>query len=70
MDIYHPTQEGTEPISTTQHINAAKLTVDFWRNVYTLNYEVLQLPGSGITEPTVSLWVPTNFCSGTKYTSS
>jgi hypothetical protein len=64
MDIYHPTQAGTAPISTTQHINAAKLTVDFWRNVYTLNYEVLHLPGPGITEPTVSLWVPTNSCTG------
>src|SRR5262249_15940105 len=64
MDIYHPTQPHTTPIPTTQPINAAKLTVDFWRNVYTLNYEVLQLPGPGITEPTVSLWVPTDSCTG------
>jgi hypothetical protein len=59
LDIYDPTQADTTPIATTQHINAAKLTVDLWRNVYTLNYEVLQLPGPGITEPTVSMWVPT-----------
>jgi hypothetical protein len=70
MDIYHPTQEDTAPISTTQHSNAAKLTVDFWRNVYTLNYEVLQLPGNGITEPTVSLWVPTGSCTGANCTAS
>ena len=64
LDIYHPAQSGTVPISTTTKVNAAKLTIDFWRNVYTLNYEVLQLPGPGITEPTVSLWVPTQSCTG------
>ena len=64
LDIYDPTQADTTPIATTQHINAAKLTVDFWRSVYTLNYEVLQLPGPGITEPTVSLWVPTDAHTG------
>ncbi len=63
LDIYHPEQTDTNPISTTQNINAARLTVDFWRSVYTLNYEVLQLPGgaaSGLTEPSVSLWTPCN----------
>lgn len=63
LDIYHPQQSGTNPIATTQGVNGAKLAVDFWRNVYTLNYEVLQLPGGGIpefTEPSVSLWVPSS----------
>jgi hypothetical protein len=64
LDIYHPGQTGTTPICTTQGVNAARLTVDFWRDVYTLNYEVLQLPNGGgipsaFTEPSVSLWVPT-----------
>lgn len=61
LDIYHPDQADTNPISTTQNINAARLTVDFWRSVYTLNYEVLQLPGGAaadLTEPSVSLWTP------------
>jgi hypothetical protein len=62
LDIYHPGQDGTEPIATTQNMNAARLTVDFWRNVYTLNYSVLQLPNDGgfpgVTEPSVSLWIP------------
>jgi len=61
LDIYHPGQNGTEPIAKTQNMNAAKLTVDFWRNVYTLNYSVLQLPNDGVpgvTEPSVSLWTP------------
>jgi hypothetical protein len=63
LDIYHPTQIGTRPICTTLNVNAAKLTVDFWRRVYTLNYEVLQLPNNGgipaFTEPSVSQWLPT-----------
>ncbi len=60
MDIYHPTQTGTAPICTTSNMNAGRLTVDFWRNVYTLNFEVLQLNGvfPPVTEPSVSLWTP------------
>jgi hypothetical protein len=61
LDIYHPGQSGTAPLSTTKNFNAAKLIVDFWRNVYTLNYEVLQLPDGNypsVTEPSVSLWSP------------
>jgi hypothetical protein len=61
LDIYHPGQSGTAPIATTLDMNAAKLAVDFWRNVYTLNYDVLRLPLGGfpgVTEPSVSLWQP------------
>ena len=62
LDIYSPNQSGTVPICTTHGVNAAKLTVDFWRRAYMLNYEVLQIPNQGIpefTEPSVSLWTPT-----------
>ncbi len=61
LDIYHPAQSDTLPICTTRGLNAAKLTVDFWRNVYTLNYEVLKLPSGQIpprAEPSLSFWVP------------
>lgn len=61
LDIYHPGQTGTQPICTTRGVNAARLAVDLWRSVYTLNYEVLRLPGGTLpplTEPSVSLWVP------------
>lgn len=61
LDIYHPDQADNRPIATTMDINAARLTVDFWRNVYTLNYEVLRLPNgnaAALTEPSVSLWTP------------
>jgi hypothetical protein len=59
LDIYHPAQAGTQPIATTVNVNAARITVDFWRNVYTLNYEVLQ-SSTGNAEPSVSLWLPSN----------
>ena len=60
LDIYTP--EG-DFLSRTTGVNAARCTVDFWRNVYTLNYEVLKLPDAdqtvpSITEPSTSLWIP------------
>lgn len=63
LDLYHPDQSDNQPIATTLGVNAARLTVDLWRNVYTLNYEALSLPGggpppSGLTEPSVSQWTP------------
>lgn len=62
LDIYHAGQDGTAPICSTTGINAGRLAVDFWRNVYTLNYEVLRLPDGGIpatlTEPSISFWTP------------
>lgn len=61
LDIYHPGQSGSQPICTTQGVTAARLAVDLWRSVYTLNYELLRLPGGavpGVSEPSVSLWVP------------
>ena len=63
LDIYHPTQSDQKAVSTTLNINAARVAVDLWRNVYTLNYEVLKMPDGSfpaITEPTVSLWTPLN----------
>lgn len=61
VDIYHPDQTTTAPISTTIGVNAARLAVDFWRTMYTLNYEVLSLPdgtAAPFTEPSVSQWLP------------
>ena len=61
LDIYHPGQSDTRPISTSYNINGAKLCVDFWRTVYTLNYQVLQLPDGdypALTEQSVSAWLP------------
>jgi hypothetical protein len=73
LDIYSPTQTGTAPLSTTESFNAAKICVDFWRNVYALNYEVIPTASGSppaLTEPSVSLWVPTDSCTGAGCTPS
>ena len=53
LDIYNP--DGTFLAQVTG-LAAASLHVDLWRNVFTLNYEIL--PGTGRTEPSVSQWIP------------
>jgi hypothetical protein len=60
LDVYHASQTSTSPICTTLGVNAAKLAVDFWRHLYTLNYEVLEANGEipWFTEPSVSFWLP------------
>ena len=53
LDIYNP--DGSF-LTQTAGIAAARMQVDLWRSLYTLNYEILQ--GTGRTEPTVALWLP------------
>ena len=53
LDIYSPDGAFLAQIAG---IAAARLHVDLWRDMYTLNYEILQ--GSGRTEPSVALWIP------------
>ena len=62
LDIYHPTQTGTAPLCTTMDLNGARIAVDFWRNLYSLNYEILKVSGviPDFTEPSVSLWMPSS----------
>ena len=58
LDIYKP--DGTF-LTRTEGVNAGGIAVDFWRTVYTLNYEVLKKPDGdlpGVTEPSVSMWTP------------
>lgn len=59
LDIYNP--DGT-PLNanTGSHngqVNGAKMTVDQWRTLFTLNYQQMQGP-AGRPEPTVSQWIP------------
>ena len=65
LDIYEP--NGTflsrtpDPRSASyrgEHICAARIVVDLWRNLYALNHEKSAGPG-GRTEPAVSHWIPT-----------
>ncbi|MCP4195803.1 MAG: hypothetical protein GY762_01510 [Proteobacteria bacterium] len=58
LDIYTP--EG-EFLASTPGFTAAKLSVDYWRDIFALNYQLLKLPGDTLperTEPSVSHWIP------------
>jgi len=56
LDIYQP---NGPRLARTGGVNAARIVLDMWRNLYTLNYEAFQGPG-GRTEPSVSTWIPTS----------
>jgi hypothetical protein len=69
VTIYQYATDGTElknPLVTTDKVAAAKLTVDMWHTMYTLNFEMMPAgpqggPGvgpAGRTIPSVSEWVP------------
>jgi hypothetical protein len=55
LDIYNP--DGSW-LNQTAGISSACLAVDLWRTVYTLNFEVIEKPAGGRTEPSVSIWLP------------
>lgn len=64
LDLYDPAgkwlsrtpDKNKNPNATG--VNAGRLIVDMWRNMYTLNFEHFEGPG-GRTEPSVSTWLPT-----------
>ena len=53
VDLYDPSGKF---LTTTPNFTAARLTVDLLRNLFALNYEVLQ--GKNGPEPGVSHWLP------------
>lgn len=56
LDIYNP--DGSVLLEKPQSgVNAARLTVDQWRSMFTLNYNVVLGPNNR-TEPGVSQWQP------------
>jgi len=59
LDIYNP--DGSS-LAQVAGIAAARLQVDLWRDVFTVNYEILQ--GSGRTEPSVAEWIPSTPSTG------
>ena len=55
LDLYSP--DGSW-LSQTAGISAAKLDVDIWRTLYSLNFEIMEKPDGKRTEPSVSIWLP------------
>jgi len=58
LDIYDPLGSF---LATTPNFRAAKLTVNYWRDIFTENFQVLTLPNASlpdVTEPSVSHWIP------------
>jgi hypothetical protein len=58
LDIYTP--EG-DWLARTPGVNAARLAVNYWRDIFTQNYQVLKLPDGSLparTEPSISHWIP------------
>jgi hypothetical protein len=55
LDIYNP--DGSF-LNQTAGISAAKIAVDLWRTLFTLNFEIIVKPDDGSTEPSVSIWLP------------
>jgi hypothetical protein len=58
LDIYQP--DGTW-LSATRGFEAQRLAVNYWRDVYAQNAQVLTLPNGAIparTEPSISHWIP------------
>ena len=62
--VYDSLSKLQQPLMTTQKVYAARIGLDHWRNLYTLNYQPITVQATGaapaITEPTVSLWTPCN----------
>lgn len=67
VDVLDPTGAA---VYTTDHVNAGRMAVDYWRTAYTVNYRpILQgtppypagappfSNGAGVAEPSVSLWL-------------
>ena len=57
LDIYQPDGQF---LARTGGMNAGCMTVDMWRNVFTLNFESFLGPGDR-TEPSVSTWTPSTY---------
>jgi hypothetical protein len=53
VDIYNP--DGSW-LARTEGVAAARMVVDVWRSLYTLNFEKIVVAGR--TEPSVSQWLP------------
>jgi hypothetical protein len=61
LDIYNPDGTPLTPGVTAHngHVTGARMALDQWRTLFTLDYEEMEGPG-GRPEPTVSQWIATD----------
>lgn len=45
-------------LSQTTALSTARMTVDIWRTLFGLDFQIMAKPDGGRTEPTVSVWLP------------
>lgn len=55
LDLYNP--DGSW-LAQTASLSAAKMGVDLWRTLYTLNFDTMPKPDGTRTEPSLSIWLP------------
>ena len=62
--VYDSLSKLQQPLMTTPGILAARIGLDHWRTLYTMNYQPITVQGTGaaptITEPSISYWTPCN----------
>ena len=58
LDIYEPTGEW---LAATTGFEAQRIAINYWRDIFAQNSQVLTLPGGALparTEPSISHWIP------------
>jgi hypothetical protein len=62
LSVYDNLTRLQQALSVTDGVFAARIGLDHWRDLYTLNYQPITVQSSGaapaVTEPSVSLWTP------------
>jgi hypothetical protein len=62
LSIYDKLSSLQKALTVTEAVFAARIGLDHWRTLYTLNYQPITVQGSGaqpaMTEPSVSQWLP------------
>jgi hypothetical protein len=58
LDLYDPLGDW---LTSTPDFEATRMTVNYFRDLYTQNFQVLRLPDDSLpdrTEPSISHWIP------------
>jgi hypothetical protein len=56
VDVYNP--DGEPLITQNPGINISRLSVDFWRSIYGVNFTAMTAPGASVSVPSISRFDP------------